>query len=99
MPWLRLESRGFARFLGSVTGPQLVLVALWGGGAIAPTALPPPLLMPLCQLQARSNILVLWTQKTFFTITWQGLHFQLLKVSKSNAISNLVYSHIHLIYL
>ena len=28
LPWLRLESRGFARFLGSVTGPQLVLVAL-----------------------------------------------------------------------
>ena len=31
LPWLRLESRSFARFLGSVTGPQLVLAALWGG--------------------------------------------------------------------
>ena len=33
MPWLQLKSHGFARFLGSVTGPQVVLVALWGGGS------------------------------------------------------------------
>ena len=28
LPWLQLESPGFARFLGSVTGPRLLLVAL-----------------------------------------------------------------------
>ena len=28
LPWLQLESHRFARFLGSVTGPQLVLAAL-----------------------------------------------------------------------
>ena len=28
LPWLQLESPGFARFLGSVTGPRLLLAAL-----------------------------------------------------------------------